>query len=581
MADLVKAERPGTDYVLRSVAANGVDHLFLVPGGLVDPFMPALARVPELTPVVAAHEAGAAFMADGYARRSGNYGACLCIGGPGVTNTVTALSAAFTDQSPVLVLSGEVANFMQGQGVFQDASAGTFNDSRILSTVTAESYSVPDIRLLPFRLQGAIRRMMDGTRVPVHLSIPRDLQTGMIDAEPEAIAIDELQSENLDAAAASRLWTMLAGANTAPRVAIYIGGGAITDIAARDLIAAAERFQIPVATTELSKGVIPEDHPLSLGVFGYAGTQHATKAVIGAPPIDLLIVIGAIMNMRNSLNWSDKLNPRLGLLSVNSSNREVGFGSQTEHFVRGGGGAFARWLLAASDAEAKPLLAGISERKAWVDNIRKGPRYYDLDNTGSAQTPIYPARMIADVRRTMPRNTTAVVDSGAHRAFAVHYWDSYGPRTFLTAAGLGPMGWAIGAGIGAKAAAPDAPVVVFTGDGCMRMHGMEVQSAVRAGLPVIYVVSNNQALGNVWLRMRQLGPLPMHLTEAPDQDWAEFARALGATGITVRDAAAIVPALEQALAANTTCVIDVKTERAASTPIEPYAAARNNWSYHE
>ncbi len=127
----------GTDFILRTLVADEIDHLFLVPGGLVDPFLPALGRVSGITPVVAAQEGGAAFMADGYARASGKFGACLCIGGPGLTNTVTPLSAAYTDQSAVLLLSGEVANYMQGMGLFQDASAGTYDDSLIVAPVTA------------------------------------------------------------------------------------------------------------------------------------------------------------------------------------------------------------------------------------------------------------------------------------------------------------------------------------------------------------------------------------------------------------------------------------------------------------
>ena len=133
------------------------------------------------------------------------------------------------------------------------------------------------------------------------------------------------------------------------------------------------------------------------------------------------------------------------------------------------------------------------------------------------------------------------------------------------------MGWGIPAGIGAKAARPDAPVVVFTGDGCMRMHGIEVQTAARFGLPVIVVVSNNAALGKRVAAHAQQGPVPAHLTEAPDQDWAGFARALGCDGVTVRRPAELGPALEQAFASNRACVIDVKTDRAATTPIEPYS----------
>jgi acetolactate synthase-1/2/3 large subunit len=570
----------GTDFILRSLVANGIDHLFLVPGGLVDPFLPALGRITGLVPVVAAQEGGAAYMADGYARASGKFGACLCIGGPGTTNTVTALSAALTDESPVLLITGEVANYMQGLGLFQDASAGTYNDSLILAPVTAESYSIPDIRLLPHRMSGAVKRMLDGVRVPVHLSVPHDLQIGDVDVDPVPLTADLLQSEPLDSEAASNLWMLLGSVGSAPRVAMLVGGGIIADESSVAFVQAAERFQIPVATTEHAKGLFPEDHALSLGVFGYAGTRHATEAILNED-LDLLIVLGATLNVRDSMYWSTQLKPKLGVLSVNISAVHTGCGVQNETFVGGHGGAFARWLASAGNDVAKPLIDGIAARKQWIAAVRAKPRYYDHANTASDQVPIHPARMVADTRKAMPRDTVALVDSGAHRAFAVHYWDSYGPRHFLTASGLGPMGWAIGAGVGAKAARPQSPVVVFTGDGCMRMHGMEVQSSARAGLPVIYVVSNNRALGNVWLRVHKSGPVPAHLTETPEQDWAGFARILGADGATIRKAEELVPALEKALAANKTFVIDVKTERDAATPVEPYAKGKAAWSYHE
>lgn len=570
----------GTDFILKSLVADEIDHLFLVPGGLVDPFMPAIGRTPEITPVVAAQEGGAAYMADGYARASGKFGACLCIGGPGVTNTVTAISAALTDESPVLLITGEVANYMEGLGLFQDASAGTYNDSLILAPVTAESYSIPDVRLLPHKLRGAVKRMVDGVRIPVHLSIPRDVQTGEVDVDPIPAATDLLESQPLDATAAMQLWTLLGSVDAAHRVAILVGGGVISDDASASLVKAAERFHVPVATTEHAKGIFPEDHPLSLGVFGYAGTRHATDAIM-TDQLDLLIVLGATLNVRDSMYWSSRLKPKLGILSVNISAVHVGCHVQHEYFVGGHGGAFARWLADADDKAAKPLNDGIAARKAWLKTIRAEERYYDIENTTSDQVPIHPARMLVDTRKTMPRDTTAIVDSGAHRAFGVHYWDTYEPRKFLTASALGPMGWGIPAGIGAKAAQPDSPVVVFTGDGCMQMHGMEVQTAARFGLPVIYVVSNNQALGNVWLRMRKLGPEAMRLNETVDHDWAGFARALGAEGETVRKADELAPALERALASNKTVVIDVKTDRAASTPVEPYAEGKAAWSYQE
>jgi len=569
----------GTDFILRSLVADGVDHLFMMTGGLVDPFLPAFARVPELTPVVAAHEGGAAAMADGYARASGRIGACLCIGGPGLTNTVTSISAAYTDESPVLLVTGEVENYMQGLGLFQDATASTYNDTEIVRPVTIQSYSSPDVRLLHPTYSRAIKSMVDGARRPAHLSISRDVQNGETDVVPRPVAPALLNSMSLDHEMAKTLWSMADGA---PRIAILVGGGVIADNATADLMAVAERFSIPIATTEHAKGVMPEDHPLALGVFGYAGTPHATDAIL-EKDLDLLVVLGSTLNVRDSMYWTDKLAPKRGIYSVNVSAVHVGCHTLPgqEHFVRGHGGAFLRWLLQASDSDAAALLNLKTERSSWMDDIRKGPRFYDTENMTSDQQPIHPARMVAECRKAMPRDTIAVVDSGAHRAFAAHYWDSYGPREFITASNLGPMGWGIGAGIGAKAARPDRPVVVFSGDGCFRMHGMEVQTSARFGLPVIYCVSNNCALGNVWLRAKDKGPVAAKLNEAPDQDFAGFARAFGAEGITVRDPNELAPAFVKALELNKTVVIDVKTDRTAKTPVSPYHEGAEAWSYRE
>ncbi len=518
-------------------------------------------------------------MADGYARASGRIGACLCIGGPGLTNTVTSISAAYTDESPVLLLTGAVENYMQGLGLFQDATASTYQDVQIIAPVTVESYSVPDIRLLHHKYRNAIKNMLDGGRRPAHLTIPRDVQKGEIDAQPEPISRQLLASTALDTKAAQTLWGKL---NGAARVAILVGGGVIADEATDDLVAVAEKFSIPICTTEHAKGVMPEDHPMALGVFGYAGTHHATDAIL-EQDLDLLIVLGSTLNVRDSMYWSEKLAPRKGIITVNISAVHVGChtSQQVEQFVRGHGGAFLRWLREAGDGDAKPLLDTKADRQKWVETIRSGPRLYDVENTTSDQTPIHPARMVAECRKAMPRDTIAIVDSGAHRAFAAHYWDSYGPREFITASNLGPMGWGIGAGIGAKAARPDRPVVVFTGDGCLRMHGMEVQTAARFDLPVIYCVSNNSALGNVWLRAVKAGPIPAELNEAPDQDWAGFARAIGAEGITVKEPDQLAPAFAKALELNKTVVIDIKTDRKCSTPTQPYHEGAAGWSYKE
>jgi acetolactate synthase-1/2/3 large subunit len=185
--------------------------------------------------------------------------------------------------------------------------------------------------------------------------------------------------------------------------------------------------------------------------------------------------------------------------------------------------------------------------------------------------------VITDLRRVMPRHTVLLVDSGAHRAFCGHYWESYEPRTYLSATNLGPMGWAIPAGIGAQVARPERPVVVATGDGCMLMHGMEIQTAARYHIPVIFLVINNAALGNVWLRARKEGPGPAALTELPTHDWAGFARSLGLQAATVTTPDELEPCFRAAREANAPYLLDVRCDRAVSTPVTPYSRAKQEW----
>jgi acetolactate synthase-1/2/3 large subunit len=251
------------------------------------------------------------------------------------------------------------------------------------------------------------------------------------------------------------------------------------------------------------------------------------------------------------------------------------------HAVLGSCHAFLDLMDERADHIGTALKAGCEQRRAWIEQIKSGPRLYDVENCASREVPIHPAAAITTLRKIYPRDGIVLVDSGAHRAFAGHYWSAYAPRTYISATNLGPMGWAIAAAVGVQCARPDRRVAVFTGDGCMHMHGIEVQTAARYGLPIIYVVLNNGALGNVWLRAHTEGPLPAELTSVPDHDWAGFGRSLGAQGFTVRDPGELETTYQRALAANATVVIDVKTNKNSPTPVYDFKAGARAWSYHE
>jgi acetolactate synthase-1/2/3 large subunit len=576
-----KPTRQGTDFILSALATEGLDHLFMVPGGLVDAFLPALGRQTALKPVVAAQEGGAAYMADGYARASGKFGAVLCIGGPGLANTVTALATAQTDGSPVMVMSGEVSTAMEGLGSFQDASPQTLDDVSIARPVVRYSSSIDNPRNLAHLFTHAILQMRSPPAAPVHLSLPADCQLGEVSVRhaPTDRALTEPAVLSVPAAEAS-LRHFLAGRDGKPplRIVILVGAGLEHANGARALREFAERWGIPVATTLRAKGVLPEDHELSLGVFGYAGTHHARKALLDTPP-DLLVVLGSGLNQRDTMMWSLELSPGATVM-VSLSALAIG-SHATDGGVIGDCGAYLEYLLRQTDRLGPSLKATEGERAAWLAAIRAQPRLQDQENCASEAVPIHPARVIHDLRRVFPRDGILVIDSGAHRAFAGHYWESYEPRTYISATNLGPMGWALPTAVGVQCARPDRKVAVITGDGCMNMHGLEIQTAARYQLPIVYVVINNAALGNVWLRAHALGPVPAELTTLPDHDWAGFARALGARGETVRRPEELTGAFERALNGSGPCVIDVKADKAFTSPVADWAAARAAWSYHE
>ncbi len=571
----------GTDFILSALVEEGLDHLFMVPGGLVDPMLPALAREPRLRPIVAAQEGGAAYMADGYARATGRFGAALGIGGPGLCNMVTAVAAAKTDASPVLVLSGEVPVDMEGLGAFQDASQATLDDTAVMKPLTRLSMTVSDARNLDHWLRHALTAMWSEPSGPVHLSLTQDALLGQTAARHVPVANYFPAMKPLSRVAALGALDQLADARARRiRIAFLVGAGVEHDQAAARLRAIAERWSIPVATTLRAKGVLPEDHALSLGVFGYSGTRHATSAILD-DALDVLLVLGSGLNERDSMHWTMRERSRALMLQVNTNMDELTMHGTAGQAVLGSCHAFLDLMDERADHIGPALNAGRERRQAWIEQIKSGPRLYDVDNCASREIPIHPAAAITTLRKVYPRDGIVLVDSGAHRAFAGHYWGAYAPRSYISATNLGPMGWAIAAAVGVQCARPGRRVAVFTGDGCMHMHGMEVQTAARYGLPIIYVVLNNGALGNVWLRAHTEGPLPAELTSVPDHDWAGFGRSLGAQGFSVREPEELEPTYRRALAANATVVIDIKTNKNSPTPVYDFKAGARAWSYHE
>jgi acetolactate synthase-1/2/3 large subunit len=570
----------GAQFLLRCLRDQGLSHVFLVPGGHIDPLVAELGTGCGPQPIVAAHEEGAGFMADGYARVSGRFGACFCIGGPGAGNVLPAAIAARSDRSRVLFVTGDVPTSLQGRGAFQDGSMEGTRDSAYLQTATNFSEEVDLVSQFPRQLAAALRAMGGVPPGPVHLSFPTDLQEAELPADMAFPSPSAEPARPVDVAALVRAARgVLAGAG---KVAILAGRGCVASGAGEALRTFAERYEVPVATTFAAKGVLPYDHRLCLGMFGYSGTNRAITTLLGGD-LDVLLVLGSSMNLRDTLYWSRELAVRTQIIQVDIDPTMLGRDYPVPHTFVGDCQQTLELLCGYAEGPLRPLADSASARRAWTTQLKELPAHFDTDKMTSDATPIHPARLIAEMRRALPREAILFVDSGAHRAFAGHYWESFGPGGVRSATNLGPMGWAIAAAIGGKLARPDTPVVVITGDGCMRMHGMEIATAARYRVPVIFVVSNNSALGNVYLRARKENAGAAEMTLLPDVDWAAFGRVLGAEGARVESPKDLAAALQAAVEARGPYVLDVVTQRDCLTPVTPYntMAAEYAYAHHD
>lgn len=575
------ANMTSAHYILEKLRVEGVNHVFLVPGGYMDPFLTALGQLPEVKAIIAAHEGGASYMADGYARASGLFGPLLVVAGPGITNTVTGIATAFADQIPIILIAGGVPKDWQGRGAFQDSSAAGVEDALIFQSITKMQVEISDVQTLERDLDRLMRQMLShSSRGPVHIALPMNIQKAEhAFAAPQKLPQVLYAPRFVEVDACQQVWQAL---KTYKKIVIFAGSGAVKSQATDELLRFAERFEIPVASTMVAKGVIPEDHRLALGVFGWYASRHAYEAIT-SDETEVLIVLGSKLNQFDTLAWSPQFKPKhvliLNDINTNSVFREY----HIDIPVVGDCQQFLKSLNDAPQAWINELQTSNSERIEWLNSIRaSGSRLFQMEDTTCNATPMHPAQAISVLRKVMPRNTSAVVDTGAHALFAGHYWDTYGPNQYFSSLNyLGAMGWAIGAGIGVKCARPDEPCVVITGDGCMTMQGMDVQTAARYGINVIFIVINNSALGNPYLRDRTLGAFEGGMTTSPTHDWVSFAQALGAEALRVEKPEDLEATFQQALQISQTrpVVVDVICDREANPPVQAYEAVkRAGWA---
>ena len=549
-----------TRYIVQSLKDEGASHVFMIPGGFVDNFLQDLTEVEGINAIVCASEGGAAMMADGFARASGNFGVCMGISGPGASNMLTGLSISCADEVPVLAITGDSPLRWRDRDSIQDSGTQGLKTIDLFKHISAVQYQLYEAQLAGDYIRRSVSSLKSSSPGVAHLSVPLDVQTSELvyDYQPLYSSLNS-QARIVDIGALDQALSLIA---STVNVVLLIGAGVRKSNASSVIFEFSERFNIPVATTMSAKGDFPESHALSLGVFGWSGSGTANETLM-SDEVECLIVVGSKLGQIATMCWSDDLrsNRILIQLDINSSNMNQSYQADVA-VISDAKAAFDYYLALPSENSNVDRLAGsVSTRKDWVETCRAiRPRYYDTQDQESDVEPIHPARVIEELCLSVPEDTQLFVDNGAHTFFAMHYWKStLSNHCFNIIKYSGAMGWAIPASIGAKFCKPDKVTVAVVGDGCMLMHGIEIQTAARyRQQKIIFVVLNNKAHGNPKLRFSGASDNADKLTDIVDHSWAGFAESLGLNAFTVSESSNLSAVFERALQLDTAVLIDVK-----------------------
>lgn len=547
------------DLLVAYLEQMGVEYVFGIPGGAIEPLYNALARSERrggIRHVLARHEAGAAFMADGYARETGKIGVCCSTSGPGATNLITGVACAYGNHVPMLVITGQPAMPSFGKNPLQESTCTGIDTLAMFRHCTRYNSLVSHPKQIEAKLISALQRAVRAPKGPSHLSFPVDVFRS---PSPHTIPSYDLRtllaaSSLVDDRAVESLREMLSAANN---VVLLIGSGCGEAIGSILQFAALKGASF--VTTPDGKGLVNPRHPLFRGVFGFGGHASA-EAALRDKTVDLILAIGTSMGEWNSGGWCDSLlNERL--VHIDDSEEHLALTPMARFHVRGSIMAVFNQLLEQSRDQNKTGNSDYQQRRVShrADDGEWDPHHMlaEPDKYESDAVPIKPQRLMRELGLLFPPTTRFLADTGNSASWSIHYLHPsnnrrLGERRLSGAArkitpglrkteggwlrvmmNFASMGWAIGSAVGTAAANPNAPVVCITGDGSMLMSGQEISAAVAERLSVIFVVLNDQSLGMVKHGQRLAGAEQIGC-DLPPTDFAALARALGAEGYTIR-----------------------------------------------
>ena len=543
----------GAQSLVRALEEAGVDVMFGIPGGAI---LPAYDPIydSKIRHILVRHEQGAGHAATGYAQVTGKAGVCIATSGPGATNLVTPLADAHMDSVPVVAITGQVPAPAIGTDAFQEA------DIRgVTMPITKHNYLITDPADIPRAISEAFYIANSGRPGPVLVDIAKDaLQKMTTFNYPKRAELRGYRPQVEPNADAIRDAAALIAQSSKP--VFYVGGGVIKANAAKDLLKLAELVGAPVVTTLMARGAFPDSHPQHLGMPGMHGTVAAVTALQKA---DLLITLGA--------RFDDRVTGKLSTFAVNAKiihadidPAEIGKNRYADVPVIGDLGPTIRALTPVVEAEFKKNKPDLTTWWRQMNSLRSTyPLGYNEPSDGS----LSPQYVIERIGQLTGPDAVYVAGVGQHQMWASQFIKYEKPRTWLNSGGLGTMGYAVPAAMGAKVGLPDTPVWAIDGDGCFQMTNQELVTCALNNIPIKVAIINNESLGMVrqWQTLFYQGRYSnTDLNSKRVPDFAKLAEAMGCVGLLCESKGDVDRIIKEANAINDApVVVDFSVHRDA------------------
>jgi acetolactate synthase-1/2/3 large subunit len=534
-----------------------VGHVFGVPGQAIMSIYNELHDRGRPEPVLCAHETGAAFAATGWAQVRGTVGVCCATTGPGALNLMTGVATAYSEGIPLLVLTGQSPLAAFGTRAYQESTsfARGVDTVAAFAPITKSSSLAVNGNHLVRLLASGFSTARDGRAGPVHISVPRDLWD-----QPLTLPhLDRLrrrivEGQHLPCPSAGELHALEKELANATAPVILAGRGVASSRAGDAIVRFARARNIPIVTTVRGKGAVPATTPLVVGHVG-AGEDPALPAWWARTQPDLVLAVGTSLSAM-SLGGLAGFPAPGRVISVNVDAGETGILWPTDKLLLGDAAAVFSALTSSAAETTTPL------PRTELFTATPAPEPDAVSSDASYDEYMHPGEALAAVRDALPADARVLPDSGSHWIWAMQTFRAAYSNAILPGRSLGGMGQGIAAAIGAKLAAPDRPVVSVTGDGSFLMHGGEVATAVNHGIPVLWVVVNDAALGRI--RSAQIQDFDGRIisTEYHEMDFAVVAAGLGLWSRRVEKLDEIPAAVCDALAADRPALLDLRVRRA-------------------